>query len=169
VPRHAVLRGFDETDILPFGGTLGPLKIDSGAIGTFDLRASISRLSARDGLDAASENRYSRPRAEGIVRWAAKGDIPLKVDGRGLFDFNLHRQAGRLIVHVVNLTATGRMPIDELVPAGPLDIRLRLPRDVRGHIVKPLVAARSLAAHVDREWVRVEPPSVLDHEVLVIE
>jgi hypothetical protein len=30
--RHAVLRGFEETDILPFGGTLSPLKVDPTAI-----------------------------------------------------------------------------------------------------------------------------------------
>jgi hypothetical protein len=30
--RHPVLRGFDETDILPFGGTLMPLKVDPGAV-----------------------------------------------------------------------------------------------------------------------------------------
>jgi hypothetical protein len=30
--RHAVLRGFDETDILAFGGTLVPLRVDSGAV-----------------------------------------------------------------------------------------------------------------------------------------
>jgi len=29
--RHAVLHGFDETDILPFGGTLAPLRIDLSA------------------------------------------------------------------------------------------------------------------------------------------
>ncbi len=30
--RHAVLRGFDETDLIAFGGTLGPLKVDAGAL-----------------------------------------------------------------------------------------------------------------------------------------
>jgi hypothetical protein len=30
--RHAVLRGFEETDILPFGGTLAPLKLDAGGL-----------------------------------------------------------------------------------------------------------------------------------------
>ncbi len=30
--RHPVLEGFDETDILPFGGMLGPLRTDPGAI-----------------------------------------------------------------------------------------------------------------------------------------
>jgi hypothetical protein len=30
--RHPVLRGFDETDILPFGGTLSPLRVEATAI-----------------------------------------------------------------------------------------------------------------------------------------
>lgn len=30
--RHAVLRGFEKTDILPYGGTLQELRVDSGAI-----------------------------------------------------------------------------------------------------------------------------------------
>jgi hypothetical protein len=30
--RHEVLRGFDETDILPFGGALSPLQVDPSAI-----------------------------------------------------------------------------------------------------------------------------------------
>ncbi len=29
--RHEVLRGFDETDILPFGGTIAPLRVDADA------------------------------------------------------------------------------------------------------------------------------------------
>src|SRR5690606_5584457 len=29
--RHAVLQGFEETDILPFGGLLHPLQVESGA------------------------------------------------------------------------------------------------------------------------------------------
>ncbi len=28
--RHAVLQGFEETDIMPFGGTLMALRLDSG-------------------------------------------------------------------------------------------------------------------------------------------
>jgi hypothetical protein len=30
--RHAVLRGFEETDIIPYGGTLRPLKLEAGAV-----------------------------------------------------------------------------------------------------------------------------------------
>jgi hypothetical protein len=31
-PRHPVLAGFDETDLIPFGGSVGTLRVDSGAI-----------------------------------------------------------------------------------------------------------------------------------------
>jgi hypothetical protein len=30
--RHPVLRGFDDTDLLPYGGTLSPLRVDAGTI-----------------------------------------------------------------------------------------------------------------------------------------
>jgi len=30
-PRHPVLKGFENTDIIPYGGTLAPLKVDAGA------------------------------------------------------------------------------------------------------------------------------------------
>lgn len=30
--RHPALQGFDDTDLIPFGGTLGPLQVDPGAI-----------------------------------------------------------------------------------------------------------------------------------------
>src|SRR5262249_46626589 len=30
--RHPVLRGFEETDILPYGGTLEALRVDAGAV-----------------------------------------------------------------------------------------------------------------------------------------
>ena len=30
--RHQVLRGFEETDLLPYGGTLSPLRLDAGAL-----------------------------------------------------------------------------------------------------------------------------------------
>ena len=30
--RHPVLRGFEETDLLPFGGAIGPIKVDAAAV-----------------------------------------------------------------------------------------------------------------------------------------
>jgi hypothetical protein len=194
--RHEVLRGFDETAILPFGGALAALRLDPGAtvpltyIPPFPIyppETSWMRQPATDipglvlkgrvaFLAADIDRRYSRERLPdyadllaNIVRWAAHGSIPFQMDGKGLFDCNLYTQPGRVIVHVVNLTATGRMPIDELIPVGPVKVRVRLPAGVRGDRVKMLVAGASTGALVENGWAKVEVASVLDHEVLVIE
>ncbi|MGH9664891.1 MAG: Tat pathway signal protein, partial [Bryobacteraceae bacterium] len=194
--RHPVLRGFDETDILPFGGLLTPLKLDSGVIVPLTFippfpiyppetawmrqpKTDIPGLVLNKRvafLPADIDRRYSRDKLPdyanllaNIVRWAANGDIPLKVEGPGFFDCNLYAQPGRVIAHLVNLTAAGRMPMDELISVGPLKISLRLPEGVRGKSVKMLVTGGTAAPTVENGWARVELPSVLDHEVLVIE
>ena len=194
--RHPVLRGFEETDIIPFGGALVPLKLDSGVIvpltyippfPIYPPETAWMRQPKTDTpgliingrvafLPADIDRRYSRDSLPdyadllaNVVRWAAKGEIPLRVDGHGLFDCSLYTQPGRVIAHVVNLTATGRMPIDELIPGGPLKIRLRLPSGVHGRSVKLLVANTTAAPVVTAGWAGVDIPSVLGHEVLVIE
>jgi hypothetical protein len=195
-PRHAILRGFDETAILPFGGMLSPLKLDGGVtvpltfVPAFPIyppetawmrqpKTDIPGLVLKDRvafLPADIDRRYSRDSLPdyadllaNVVRWAANGSIPLSVEGRGLFDCNLYTQPGRVIVHIVNLTATGRMPIDELIPVGPIKVGVHLPDGVRGRSVKMLVANTVTRPSRDRNWVRIQIPSVLDHEVLMIE
>ena len=103
------------------------------------------------------------------MRRSTAGQIPFELKGPGLFDCNLYTQQGRVIVHLVNLTAMGRMPVDELIPVGPLHVGVRLPEGGRGRTVKALVANRVLAPVVARGWARVEIAPVLDHEVLVFE
>ncbi len=194
--RHPVLNGFDETDILPFGGTLSALKLDSGVtvpltfIPPFPIYPPETAWMAQPNSDipalvlkgrvaflpADIDRRYSRDSLPdyanllaNIARWAANGEIPLKVEGHGLFDCNLYTQPGRVIAHIVNLTATGRMPIDELIPVGPLRIQIRLPQGIRGRSVRSLVAAAPTPAATQDGWARIDLRSVLDHEVLVIE
>lgn len=194
--RHPVLHGFDETDILPYGGMLAPLKLDSGVtvpltfIPVFPIYppetswmrqpvTDIPGLVLKDRvafLPADIDRRYSRDTLPdyanllaNIVRWAANGSLPLKAEGPGLFDCNLYTQPGRVIAHVVNLTAAGRMPIDELIPVGPLKLAIQLPHGVRGHTVKLLVKGTTSTAALHDGWASVEMPSILDHEVLVIE
>jgi hypothetical protein len=194
--RHPVLRGFEETDILPFGGMLGALKLANGvtvpltfvpAFPTHPPETSWMRQPKTDipGLvlkdrvafmPADVDRRYARESLPdyadllaNLARWAANGSIPLTVKGKGMFDCNLYTQPGRVIVHIVNLTATGRIPIDELIPVGPLDIGVHLPKNVQGRTVKMLVASTTVTPSLDQDWVRVNIPSVLDHEVLVIE
>jgi hypothetical protein len=194
--RHAVLRGFEETDIVPFGGMLGPLKVDSSAtvpltfippFPIFPPETSWMRQAKTDipGLilknrvafmPADIDSRYFRESLpdyanllRNLVRWAANGNIPLSVEGAGLFDCNLYVQTGRVIAHIVNLTAAGRMPMEELIPVGPLKVSVRLPEGVRGRSVKMLVGNTHAVPAIDGKWARVNLASVLDHEVLIIE
>jgi hypothetical protein len=195
--RHAVLRGFDETDILPYGGTLTPLKLDGGVVvpltfvpafpilppETSWMRAPVTDIPGLvlKGKVAFLPADIDRQHAHNnlpdhaallanLVRWASPG-IPLQAEGRGTFDCNLYTQPGRVIAHVVNLTATGRMPVtdEDLVPIGPLKFAVRLPPGVRARGVRLLVSKSTLTPVVADGWARVTIPSVLDHEVLVIE
>ena len=82
--RHPVLRGFDETDILAFGGTLEPLRSGPRRRRAADLRPAVPRLSARDGVDADAEDGHSRAggersrarRASPICRPTSTGATP---------------------------------------------------------------------------------------------
>jgi len=201
--RHPVLQGFDETDILPFGGTLAALRLDSGVIVpmTFipsfpiyppetawmreprtDVPALVLNEPAKGGrvayLPADLDRRFGRDNLPdhgnllaNLVRWASGGNIPLTVEGAGLVDCHLYRQPGRFILHAVNLTSAGtwRAPVDELIAIGPLRVAVRLPEDVRGRSARLLVAQRKAAVRVRKGWAELELPSLLDHELLVIE
>jgi hypothetical protein len=106
-----------------------------------------------------------------LLRWAARDDIPLSVEGEGLIDSHLYRQPGRAIVHLVNLTNanTWRGPVEELIPVGPLKIGVRLPADIRGRSLRLLVSGQKPALVTADGWTRFELSSILDQEVAVIE
>jgi hypothetical protein len=105
-----------------------------------------------------------------LARWAAADRIPLEVQGPGLIDCHLYRQPGRLILHLVNLTnsATWRAPMEELIPVGPLRVRVQLPADVRARRAERLVGTGKLAITARRNWAEFELRSVMDHEAIVI-
>ncbi|MGD0614884.1 MAG: Tat pathway signal protein, partial [Verrucomicrobiota bacterium] len=201
--RHPVLAGFDETDILPFGGMLEPLRLDKTAsvLATFipsfpvsppesvwmrEPRTDIPGLLVNEVRDrgrvaflpADLDRRFGRDNLPdhvnlmaNLVRWAAHETIPLNVEGAGFVDCHLYQQQNRLVLHVVNLTNTGtwRAPVDELIPVGPLRARVRLPTGVRGNRIRLLVSKRSLKASVKDGWTRFDLPTVIDHEVAVID
>ncbi len=194
--RHAVLKGFSETDIIPFGGTLTNLKVDSDALvpltfvpvfpiyppETAWMRQPVTTIPGLvikgkcAFMPADIDRRYKlEPLPDyadllaNLVNWATAGEIPLRLEGHGLFDCNLYTQPGRIIAHIVNLTVTGRTPVDELIPSGALKAAIHLPPGVKGRAVKALVGGKPLPAKVNAGWVTFEIPSVLDHEVLVIE
>ena len=201
--RHAILKGFEETDILPYGGLLQPLKIDSGAevlltyIPQFptyppeksymrepktDIPGLIIRTNAKGGRVAfipadfdKQFGRFNHPDhgnlLANIVRWAVKDDLPLSVEGAGLVDCHLYQQSGRMVLHIINLTsaATWRQPLDELIAIGPLKVKVKLPKSVRGRNLKMLVSNQNVAATVSNGFGVFTIKSILDHEVIVIQ
>ena len=90
-----------------------------------------------------------------------------------MIDCELYQQADRLILHLLNLTsaATWRAPIHELIPIGPLQIKLRISDPGHSRTVRTLVSRpdQPLAAQDRRRVDCFELQSVLDHEVVVIE
>jgi hypothetical protein len=201
--RHAVLRGFDETDILAFGGVLDSLEASAGAevLLTFvpafpiyppetawmrepdtKVPGLILNTSGTGGrvafLPADVDRRFARDNLPdhadlltNLVRWVAKDDVPIAIEGTGLIDCHVYRQPGRLIVHLVNLTSAGawRAPVHELVPVGPLQVGVKLPPGVPGTRARLLVAGTSTAAAARAGWSRFEVKTIVDHEVVVIE
>ena len=104
-----------------------------------------------------------------LVRWAAGDSIPLEVLGPGLLDCNVYTQPGRIIIHIVNLSNTGRMPIEEYLPVGPLTIRLKLPKDVSPRQLRFAVSGITVVPKVEKGWAAFQLNSVSDHELVILE
>ena len=106
-----------------------------------------------------------------LVRWAVKDDLPLRVDGPGLIDCHLYTQPGRFVLHLVNLTnvSTWRTPVHELVPIGPVRIRVRTANASSRSKGRSLVSNASLRTENRDGWCEFEAKAILDHEVVVLE
>jgi hypothetical protein len=200
--RHGVLGGFEQTDIVPFGGMLEPLRVDADVqtlltlVPSFpvyppetawmrepktDIPGLILRTAPNGGrvvfLPADLDRRFARDNLPdhgdllaNLVRWAAKDDIPLQVEGPGLIDCHLYRQPGRIILHLINLTSAGtwRQPVHELIPVGPLRVRLNRFATVHGRRARLLVAGKTVAARLFATGYLMEVGSIRDHELIVI-
>lgn len=127
------------------------------------LAADIDRCSGRDNLPDHGSLLAN------VVRWAASDRIPVEVEGAGLVDCSLYRQAQRLILHIVNLQGgRQRAPLYEMLPVGPLGVRVQLPPDVTGASARLLVAGTAVAVTTEAGWACMEIVRVVDHEVVVI-
>jgi Hypothetical glycosyl hydrolase 6 len=195
--RHAVLRGFEDTDIVPFGASLTAMRTDPGVtvpltfvppFPVFPPETAWMRTPKTDipavvlkgrcaYLPAAIDALYAHGNLPdhgnllaNLVRWAAGDHIGFAVDGAGLIDCHVYSQPGRLIVHLVNLSneAAWRGPMDEFIPVGPLTVRVRLPQDVPGRGATCLVGGSKPGVAVQQRWATVEIARVVDHEVVVI-
>jgi Hypothetical glycosyl hydrolase 6 len=199
--RHRVLQGFEETDILPFGGVLEPLKVSAGAsvlltfvpafpiyppeaawmrepktdvpglvLNTLPAGARVAFLPA--DLDRRFARDYLPDHGDllaNLVRWVARDDIPLAVQGPGLIDCHLYTQSGRVLLHLVNLTnaSTWRQPVHELIPVGPLLVKLRSPGDVKARRARLLVAGKTVSITQAGGLCQIQLQSLYDHELVV--
>lgn len=202
--RHPALAGFDDTDILPYGGTISALTVAAAAetLLTFipelpssppetvyirTERTTIPGLVVNDSgpgrvayLAADIDRRYAIDNLPdhgnllaNVIRWAAGDSLPISIDGPGLVNCELYHQPGRLILHVVNLTSAGtwRAPMDEMIPIGPLYVKVKTSQEAGVKSGRALVseAGGEIAVAVDGGWASFELKSVLDHEVVVLE
>jgi hypothetical protein len=199
--RHPILKGFEETDILPYGGKLEPMRTDAGVevLMTFipafpvyppetawmhqpktDIPGLIVNTQHKGRvvyMPADIDRRFGQNNLpdhsdllKNMIRWAAKDNIPLNVEGAGMVDCQLYHQPGRLVMHLVNLTnsATWRQPIHELISVGPFKVRVKLPKDVTGSRLRFLVGDQQVSPIIKNGWASFAVKSILDHEVVVI-
>jgi hypothetical protein len=202
--RHEVLKGFESTDLLPFGGRLTPVTLDEGVEG---MLAQVPAFPiyppetswVREEADASKPALALRTLSSGarvaycagsfdycfgrdnlpdhgdllanIIEWLAPHGFPVRVTGAGLLDCRLFHQPGRMVLHIVNLTNPGawKTPVHELIPAGPFTVEVKLNKDVAGQRVRFLVSGASSDVEAREGRVSVQVPSILDHEVLVLE
>jgi type 1 glutamine amidotransferase len=106
------------------------------------------------------------------VRWAANGDVPVQVEGRGLLDVHVYRQeGGNVQVHLVNLSNPDmrKAPVHELLPIGPLRVAVRVPPGAGIRRVHLLVGEDTPSYEVSDGCCAVTVPTVEDHEVVIVE
>ncbi len=199
--RHPLLAGFNETDIMAFGGTLeGSMPdADVGILATYipafpiyppelswmresrtDIPALIVREQPAGGrivyFAADIDRCYGRQHLPdhgnllaNAVRWAAHDMLPLAIKGPGYLDCHLYQQKGRLILHIVNLSACRAWPdyVEETLSVGPIHIAVRLSDGFTPRHASLQVGQQVLPVHCNEGWAVVELPALVDHEMLV--
>jgi hypothetical protein len=105
------------------------------------------------------------------AEWATNEEPLVTVTGRGMLDVTLWRQKSSLTVHLVNLTNPMMMkgPIRELIPVGPVEVRVRLPDETRPRRVHLLATGESPKVVRSGWHLTFTVPSILDHEVVAID
>jgi putative glycosyl hydrolase-like family 6 (GHL6) protein len=104
------------------------------------------------------------------VEWATNEPPVVAVNGPGVLDVTVWRQANSMTVHLVNLTNPMMMkgPVRELLPVGPLKVRLRV-SDAKVRNIRLLAARKAPQIARSGEHLTITVPSILDHEVIAID
>jgi Hypothetical glycosyl hydrolase 6/Beta-galactosidase trimerisation domain len=105
------------------------------------------------------------------LRWAGREEDVLEVDGPGLLDVAMWRNANSITIHLVNLTnpMTMKGPYREFFPIGTQTLKLHLPNGVHASRARLLVANKDVKMEKAGNRWAITVPSILDHEVVAIE
>ena len=106
-----------------------------------------------------------------LVAWTTNEAPPVEVTGPGLVDVTVWRQRESLTVHLVNLTNPMMMkgPLREVIPIGPLQVRLQMPAGLRARRIQLLTAGVEPRVQSAGGAIVVTVPSVGVHEVVAID
>ena len=105
------------------------------------------------------------------VAWAADEPAPLIIDGQGVLDISLWRQASSMTAHLVNLTNPMMMkgPIREVFPVGPFEVTLAVPPGNRVKAVRLLEGNQAAPVRLKGGRLKVTVPRVALHEIIAVD
>jgi hypothetical protein len=105
------------------------------------------------------------------VLWATNEPAPVTVEGRGILDISVWKQAHSMTVHLVNLTNPMMMkgPLREVIPLPNQEVSILIPEGQRVSAVRLLVAGGSPHYRKDGASIRLTAPSIGVHEVIALD
>ncbi|HEX5423535.1 MAG TPA: beta-galactosidase trimerization domain-containing protein [Candidatus Acidoferrales bacterium] len=105
------------------------------------------------------------------THWVTHEPLPATVQGPGILDVAIWRQANSMTVHLVNLTNPMMMkgPVREIIPAPAQAVRIEIPQGKHVGRVQLLVANKELPFRRQQGAIQVEVPSVGLHEVIALD
>lgn len=105
------------------------------------------------------------------VRWATNEPPLVEVLGPGLIEVTIWRQKNSVTIHLVNLTNPMAMkgPCREVIPIGPLKVRVRLPGSAKLRKAHLLVQGEPVQVRRNEDVWELAVPSVGIHEVVALD
>ncbi|MCW4459819.1 alpha-amylase family protein [Microbacterium sp. MPKO10] len=105
------------------------------------------------------------------LAWALNGRGRIKVECQAPVNSNVYRRHDGFVVHINNLITTTSTPgrQADVVPYGPVGVRLRVDDGARIRRVVGLVDSGDLPFEIHDQWVTFVVPTIAAHEVIHIE
>jgi Hypothetical glycosyl hydrolase 6/Beta-galactosidase trimerisation domain len=105
------------------------------------------------------------------VQWAGGGNQVVRVEGSGLVDVTVWRQARSLTVHLVNLTnpMSMRGSFREFFPIGPLQVVITVPDGKEVESVRLLRLDAKPKVTMEDGRLALIVPTVVDHEIVAVD